>query len=335
MRSTTSTCPPRRSLVRAGVLALVLAGGCAPVPAQPRPGRPMRIPAVLTEGGLFIVQPVLATGERLQLDTNTGSGPALIYPDVAKRLGLRVDSVLVDASVPRPRQIWVPRVPMPALRGDAWIPAPVVGEQAGHLIVSDRSRESVPEIDGYLGNPWFAMRTSTFDYPRGELLLRAPGDLPAVADRHRVRLGFKTQAEEWLPRIRVEVAGDSVDLLLSTGVAEIVSDKALRMGVPGPARQALSSVTREVFAGWRRKHPEWRVVEKAVYGELYAVIEVPEVSVGGHTVGPVWFSEHGAGAGWLSNWTDLPVQGWLSANVLRFFRLTLDMDRGIAVFERP
>lgn len=327
-----------RSLLLA--LALV-AGGCVRNVPAPRPGQPVRIPAVLDERGMFVVQPVLANGERLRLESNLGSGPALIYDDVPGRLGLRVDSVAVPPDEPDEEPVRVSRVRMPEFRDDGWIPAPRRGEHAGHLILSQRSRHDAPEMDGYLGNPWFAGRTWTFDFPRGELLLRAPGDLPEVPDRHRVRLGFKRaekagEEDEWLPRIRVEIAGDSVDLLLSTGVDDVVSPQALReMGIDGPERQPISSVDPEVFQRWRARHPEWRVIEDAVDGEIWDLIEVPSVSVGGHTVGPVWFSSHGAGAGWLSNWTDLPVQGFLSANVPRHFRLTVDMEQGIAVFERP
>lgn len=322
---------------RYGTLAILLAAwGCATVPP---PVPPVRMPAVLTEGGLFIVRPVIADGHVLPMVANTGSGPALIYPDVVRRLALPVDSIRVDASLRGQEPVWVQRVRMPAFRADAWIPAPLVDDHAGYLIVSERSRESVPEEAGYLGSSWFAMRTWTFDYARGELLLRTPGDLPRSNPAHRVRLGFRTEdgvRVEWLPRIRVQIAGEPVDLLLATGMDERVSEQALReMGLPGPSRQAFSSVESEVFDRWRAAHPEWRVIERAVDGGLQAIIEVPEVSVGGYTVGPAWFASGGNGAGWLSNWTDRPVQGFLGGNVLRFFRLSVDFDQGIAVFERP
>src|SRR5688500_9888286 len=126
------------------------------------------------------------------------------------------------------------------------------------------------------------MRTWTFDYARGELLLRTPGDLPRSSPAHRVRLGFRTEdgvRVEWLPRIRVQIAGEPLDLLLATGMHETVSEQALReMGLPGPSRQAFSSVESEVFDRWRARHPEWRVIERAVDGGIYAIIQVPEVS---------------------------------------------------------
>jgi hypothetical protein len=318
-------------------VAILLAAQTACASAAQTASGAVRIPGRM-EGGLFIAEPVTARGERLRFRVNTGSGPALIYPDVAQRLGLAVDSVLVESTVPTKRATRVPRAPLPAFRPDASIPAPLVGAHAGHLMVSERGSDSDDSLHGYLGNPWFARRTWTFDYRRGRLLLRTPGDLPRVPEAHRVRLGFRTRGGEpveWLPRIRVEIDGDSLDLLLATGADDFVSEQALReMGLPGPSRQPLSAVTQEVFQRWRTRHPEWRVIERAVYRDIFPVIEVPEISVGGHRVGPVWFSGHGAGAEWLSNWTDLPVRGWLGGNALRFFTLTLDMDQGIAVFER-
>ncbi|HEX2210793.1 MAG TPA: hypothetical protein VHG93_24130 [Longimicrobium sp.] len=307
--------------------------------ASRTPGAPVRIPGYMTEGWLFIAEPVTVNGERLRMRTNTGSGPASVTPEAVQRLGLMVDTVRLPPTPVIRRERRVRSVTMPAFRGDAFIPPPAASPHAGHLIILERGTDAEPWMDGYLGNPWFARRTWTFDFQRGELWLRPPGDLPRVPAAHRVPLGFKRRRNypvEWLPRIRVQIDGEPVDLLLSTGIDDVVSEGAMReMGLTGPSRQAMSSVKGDLFNRWRARHPEWRVIENAVDRGMYAVIEVPEVRIGGHTVGPVWFSSHGAGTEWLSNWTDRPVVGFLGANVLRHFRLTVDMERGIAVFERP
>lgn len=105
-------------------------------------------------------------------------GPALLYPDAAERLGLGlvVDSVRIEDTIPEKRVVEVPRVPMPAFRPDASIQAPLVDVNAGYLIVSERSREDEPGMDGYLG-------ISVVRHAHLDLRLRARAAAPARAGR--------------------------------------------------------------------------------------------------------------------------------------------------------
>jgi len=67
------------------------------------------------------------------------------------------------------------------------------------------------------------------------------------------------------------------------------------------------------------------------------LIEVPEVTIGGFKVGPVWFSVQ-PDIGFQSvmgTLTDKHVSGALGGSALHFFRMTVDWPNGIAVFERP
>jgi hypothetical protein len=68
-----------------------------------------------------------------------------------------------------------------------------------------------------------------------------------------------------------------------------------------------------------------------------ALIEVPELVIGGHKVGPVWFTvqpDIGFQAV-MKPLMDQPIVGALGGSALHYFRLTVDWPNAIAIFERP
>lgn len=66
------------------------------------------------------------------------------------------------------------------------------------------------------------------------------------------------------------------------------------------------------------------------------MIEVPEISVAGYTVGPVWFTRRPDKNfhEYMSQWMDKRVEGALGGNALYHFRITIDYPRAVAVFEK-
>ena len=64
------------------------------------------------------------------------------------------------------------------------------------------------------------------------------------------------------------------------------------------------------------------------------MIEVPEVSIAGFRVGPVWFTERPDPNfhQYMSQWMDRRVDGALGGNALRFFRVTVDYPVAVAHF---
>lgn len=58
----------------------------------------------------------------------------------------------------------------------------------------------------------------------------------------------------------------------------------------GPRRRGTGFISASVFDRWRRTHPEWKILDEASeFGGGFPMIQVPEVTIAGHTVGPVWF----------------------------------------------
>ena len=102
-----------------------------------------------------------------------------------------------------------------------------------------------------------------------------------------------------------------------------------------PLQRGASFLVRSVFEKWHQKHPEWRSFDmKTLTGG--AMIEVPEVVIGGYKVGPVWFTVQ-SDVGFqevMKPLMDKPIVGALGGSALHYFRLTVDWPNAIAVFDR-
>lgn len=288
------------------------------------------------EGDRFFVTPLTPRGQALRLFADTGGG-LVVYEDSVKRLDLPVQALGEGTGR-------IEFVVLPAFRREASIPPPL-GNDGQLSIVPRVKRPGSPTepMDGVLGQDWFAGRVWTFDYPGRRLLWHPAGELPPPDEAHRVTVGFRKdesgQRTANFPRITVKIEGQSYDLVLETGATVTLSDKALAaLGDKGPASRAASFIAATHFDRWRKKHPDWRVIEDADQGmNGEPMIEVPAVTVAGHTVGPVWFTRridpnyHQ----FKSMWMDRRVEGALGGSALKYFRVTVDYPNAVAVFERP
>jgi hypothetical protein len=285
----------------------------------------------------FFVVPVIAGGEVIRLLTDTGGG-VLIFDDAAMRLKLSVTGVTLTEykgmAAKFPEFEAGKEIPAPKTEGD------VVPIAPGPI----RMRLSwlTKDIDGIIGQGWFGDRVWTLDYPGRKLIYHVEGKAAHSDKAHRVELGFRKnelgQRAINYPRIEVEIAGGTLDVLLATGSSVAITAEALKaIDEGGPAIQATSLISNSIFDQWKKEHPEWRVVANAEETSGEPMIEVPELTVAGFTVRNVWFtqrpdnnfSEH------FSNWTDKPVVGAIGGNVLKDFRIVLDYPNAVAWFEKP
>ena len=192
---------------------------------------------------------------------------------------------------------------------------------------------------GMLGQQWFAGKTWIFDYPHQKLSL-IPHFPSKTGCAHRVALGFQDKDGERqanFPRIQVSVDGEVLDLLLDTGASTKLTEMAQRTVADGrPSNRATSFIVASVFDKWHQRHPDWRVIEEAEEQSGMSMIEVPTVSVAGHSIGPVWFTRRADKNfhEFMSQWMDRKVDGAIGGNALRFFRVTIDYPNAVALFER-
>lgn len=299
----------------------------------PRPGQPVPLPAVLVEDR-FYLEAMTQDGETLRFFTDTGGG-LMLSREAAERIGMGLATIEGDEG---PIEAGL----LPSFAWDAYIPKLDVFDGRIPVVDAAEVKKIDPDIDGMLGQAWFKERVWTLDYGAGKMDWRAPGDIPEHKPENRAYLGFIKDAEGKrganFPRIEVKIDGQPVDLLFDTGATVALTPKALAaMGDDRGPRRATSFISATTFEAWRTKHPEWRVIEEAdasAGGE--PMIEVPEVTVGGFTVGPVFFTRRADNNfhEFVSKWTDKKVDGALGGNALRFFRITLDYPRGFAIFEK-
>jgi len=139
------------------------------------------------------------------------------------------------------------------------------------------------------------------------------------------------------PSMPMTVAGEELLVLLDTGATATLGEDAAAMhGLPAGTDVGTSFIEREVFDRWVAKHPDWRVAQKgdAMRQGTFRMIEVPQVVIAGHTVGPVWFAERPPGAfqKYMAAMMDRPTWGALGGSAFRHVRMVVDYPAAKAWF---
>ncbi len=285
----------------------------------------------------FAVAPVTERGDTLEFYTDTGGGLNMLWASAAPRLQMKPTPAISQGDT-------LHLVDLPAFAPSAWIPLPHAPEPRGaRLVITPPDNGIQQGRDGFLGRHWFANRVWVFDYPGQALSLLAHG--PKEHAEHQVPLHFQ---HRWsgrrttqFPRIRIDVDGEALDLLLDSGATVALAESAqaalAALGSPGAAERGTSFITQSRFDAWRGRHPDWHVVPAADRLTHMPVIEVPRVTIAGYEVGPVWFTMRPDRNfhEYMSQWMDQKIDGALGGSALKYFRVTVDYPNGRATFEKP
>jgi hypothetical protein len=306
-------------------------------PLEPRLGKPILIPTRYVEHR-FIAVPTTDDNVTLSLFTDSAGG-LFLYEDVVQRLQL--SPILIPGATSNGQPLR--SVALPNFKPTATIPPPL-GSEGGRLFVFPRQQDEKSRVmsknDGMLGQQWFAGRVWMFDYPNKRLLWLHADDLPRHSKAHEVKLGFKT--DEFgkrvtnFARIPVEIDGEVMDFLFDTGATNVLSEEVLKkIGDGGPAERATSFLIRSVFEKLKKRHADWRAFDgiKTLTGS--AMIEVPKIKIGGHIVGPVWFTVQSDFAfhNYMAQFTDKPTEGAIGGSALHYFQVTVDWPKALAIFK--
>ncbi|HEX5123355.1 MAG TPA: hypothetical protein VFV97_08905 [Rhodanobacteraceae bacterium] len=294
--------------------------------AMPAATGPTVLPAKF-EADLVRVMPQTRDGKTITFYTDSGGG--LFLTDAAvKRLGLTPETQKAEGSEPA-----MDFVHLPAFEPNAAIPPPLANDGRIGVMPSAMAVKNGFTEDGMLGEAWFGGRVWTWDYPAGRLVLEGSGWKPD-ASATRVPIGLK-KGETNFPRISIRVDGEAFDVLLDTGAMTTLKPDALAtLGDKGPALRATSMIVDSRFSAWKKKHPDWRVIEAAQDKTNSAMIEVPLVEIGGANVGPVWFTWRPDKNfhDYMSGMMDGKVEGAIGGNALSHFVMTVDYPGGAAYF---
>jgi hypothetical protein len=294
--------------------------------ATPAASGPTALPAKF-DANLVRVMPETSDGKTITFYTDSGGG--LFLTDAAvKRLGLETETQKGEGDRPA-----METVRLPALKPNALIPPPLENDGRIGVMPAEMAAKNGFTEDGMLGEAWFGGRVWTWDYPAGRLVLEGSGWKPDAAAT-RVPIGLR-KGETNFPRIAIRVDGETFDMLLDTGAMTTLKPEALAtLGDKGPALRATSMIVDGRFNAWRKAHLDWRVIEGAQDKTNAAMIEVPEVEIGGAKVGPVWFT-------WrpdknfheyMSGMMDGKVEGAIGGNALSHFVMTVDYPGAAAYF---
>lgn len=325
-RSSVSRLSPGLRLIALALLFGLLGSGAALAQPESR-----ELPAEFVENRIYVTA-ATSTGDSLRLLTDTGGGRAFVLTRPAmERLGLSVTDTLS-----RGRRS-IPITTAPSFRTDGPVPSTST-ERA--LVAPPRRARLVGYDDGRLGQSWFADRVWTFDYGAEQLLLHESTEALSFAPTHTVDLAFQTDASgqrtSHHPRIEATIADSTHSFLFDTGATTILTDSAQSV-LGGSKRRAVSYVTASLFEHWHQEHPEWRVVDRAsAYPGHPPLIRVPEVTIAGHSVGPVWFERRPDRVfrQMMAQSMDQPVDGALGGSLFRHFRITVDYPGARAHFQR-
>lgn len=301
------------------LLAIVPLATATPLPAEFRHAR-------------VFLQPQTTSGEAVTFYTDTGGGANMLTRDAAERFGLLPGETTGSGDEA------MTLVEFPAFVAAASIPLPNPRFFKGKLMLVDGNPFAA---DGFLGGRWFADRIWQFDYLAGKLHLleRAP-----TASAHTVMLGFQVDGNGartlHFPRMPVEIDGERIDMLLDTGAtATLTAAAAGHFKVPAGTQVGASFITKSTFEKWANRHPDWLVVDggDSVQGHAFAMIRVPEVTVAGHVVGPVWFAQRPDRAfrEYMTSMMDAPIEGALGGSAFRYLRMVIDYPAAQAHFTRP
>jgi hypothetical protein len=302
------------------LLSLALASGAA---AEP-------VPAEFLHDQVWLMPKV--EGQTLRFFTDTGGGFNAISQAVAERLGLVAETVEVDG---RPMQL----TGFPDFDAGHALPAAPEYFMDGRLAVVDAGMFPV-KGDGFLGGRWFADGIWSFDYPAGRLERLDAYAAPEAAGTP-APLGFQTNAAGQrtmhFPSMDITVDGEVLPVLLDTGATATLGEDAAAMhGLPVGTDVGTSFIEREVFERWVAKHPDWRVAERgdAMAQGSFRMIEVPQVEIAGHVVGPVWFAERPPGAfqKYMASMMDRPTWGAIGGSGLKYFHMVIDYPAAQAWF---
>jgi hypothetical protein len=309
--------------------------GLAASAAEAGTDEPAAVPTEFRHDRIFVVAHA-PDGTPLSFYTDSGGGFNAITPSLMRRLGLVPQGEFEDDAGQK-----LLLVDYPAFMTRAGIPPPSQ-ERAfkGRLAVLDVSGHE-HGVAGFLGSRWFAGRVWEIDYPHASLRVLPPDWKATGLDERRAPLGFREGADGVrdlnFPRITIAVDGESLDMLLDTGAtARLTETSSPVYGVPVGSRVGASYITTSIFERWVSRHPDWRVIDRAdsVTGRAFPMIRVPAITVGGQTVGPVWFvSRPDANfRDMMSAMMDKPIEGAIGGSALTYFRVVIDYPGAAAYF---
>lgn len=301
------------------------------------------LPSQFIDGARFYVKIAISNGDTLLGFADTGGGFTALFPDVVEKNGLSKDLktltldnqvvqyILFDDLVSDKR--------IPPIEPTSYIPVKeslfmvpdkeILGEQGALFL------KSIPQ-DIFLGQHFFMGKAWTLDYLNQKLWVNTPVDKNGAMNENIQPIGFKKDESGnklfGHPSMKVVIDGDTLDMLFDTGASFLLSERGkMQMNTPNSSI-AGSFIAKSAYDKWVSNHPNWKVYKNADMGT--DIIEVPFVTIGSYSVGPVLFSVRPDEA-WSENMIasmDRVVKGALGGSALKYFKVKIDYNNELIQF---
>ena len=320
-------------IVELGILAAAMLGPAHATTTT----HPAHVIPTVYEAGHFYATPETTKDQKLRLivDTGGGGGAGMYWmtKSAATRLGLKTRTCKVDDA-----SISVANVP--DYKPGQGLPPPLESRSpCGNTLIVVAKQYS--DGDGQIGAGYLPGRVWTFNYPDRQLTAESSSWQPNPR-AHATKLGFLRNAKGEIAtghaRITIEVAGQTINMLLDTGATAHPTKAGEEVSrTPTVNGEGVTSyIVHSVFERWHKQHPDWRVVKNGdnLTGKPTRIIEVPKVEIAGWTVGPVWFTERSDANfhQFMGQWMDEKPDGAVGGNVFRHFVMTINYPDATAYF---
>ena len=263
--------------------------------------------------------------DTLTFFTDTGGG-RFVFPEITTPTELNIDSTfdsngwsesIVLGDFFEERNIPSPFGPMPIYRGEKF-----------------RSDFNA----GLLGSFWFGKRKWEIDYENDKLSILDSVNWSLVKEENTIDLGFQKDSADqfttYFPSIKIVVGYDTIPVLFDSGATITFSDEAID-SIGSEKTIAGSFIIASIFDKWRTEHPGWKYLKNGDQSVGEDVIEVPQVKIGNHTVGPVWFARRNDSnfTEWMSKWMDRTIEGAIGGSCFKHFEsVIIDYPNEKALF---
>lgn len=298
------------------------------------------VPSLFDNGDRIYFLLKTLTGQTIKAYTDSGGGWSVIYPSALKKLGL--DSLIFISE--SGEENYVKAADLFSLSEFH----PFLNEEQKKL--SKESYFQVPDEEylkssginfgddqGFFGQFFFINHCWTFDYLNQEVYVEYDCNID-LNDPDAQKIGFKKKENGdkmyGHPSMVVSIQGEEIPMLFDTGATFHLS-KSAQERLNRKEEIGGSFIAQSLYDKWRISNPNWNIIEGGDVipegGKVFPLdmIEVPEVKIGNHIVGPVWFSVRPdrAWSEWMIKSMDRVVKGALGGSALKYVSVTIDYPK--------
>ncbi|MEN0051923.1 MAG: hypothetical protein AAF806_32960 [Bacteroidota bacterium] len=266
-------------------------------------------------------------GQQVKFYTDTGGGK-IINPATPDKLGLTIDSLREGERV------------MEVVNLSSFLEAQTLPPTISPQFVFRKKSPFEEQTDGMLGANWFANKIWRFDYQNQQLSWVKAWNPKAANPQHTVQLGFMKNAlgkhSTHFPRISIIIEGDTIQTLFDSGATAVLNKEA-KGQIGDYYAIGASFIVASFFDKWKAQHPEWKVFEGGDALLKEDMIEVPKMTIAGHTVGPVWFARRKEEnfTQFMSKWMDETIHGAIGGSCFQYFStIVVDYPKELAYFQK-